>query len=137
MPLECSSAIHYFSRCSMGGNMAFFNSSERENYSNGHERLFGLTKLEVLELWGTDRFSDNEFLSMLNLNDFINLKELDLSVNKLRSLGTIYGLKNLKVLNLRYNYFNNSIFSSLHGLSSLKSLDLSWNELKGTIQMKG
>ncbi|CAI9766407.1 unnamed protein product [Fraxinus pennsylvanica] len=74
---------------------------------------------------------------MLDLNDFINLRELDLSDNKFRSLGTIYGLKNLKVLNLQSNFFNNSIFSSLHGLSSLKSLDLSYNELKGTIQMKG
>ncbi|CAA2966837.1 LRR receptor-like serine threonine- kinase GSO1 [Olea europaea subsp. europaea] len=110
--------------------------SNREIYGNSRERLFGLTKLEVLNFASNHGIIDGDILLVLNLNDFINLKELDLSQNKLRSLGTIYGLKYLKVLNLQSNYFNNSIFSSLHGLSSLKSLDFSYNKLKGTIQMK-
>ncbi|CAA3015967.1 Hypothetical predicted protein [Olea europaea subsp. europaea] len=67
-----------------------------ENEGNG--RLFGLTKLEVLHIWGTDWFGDNDILSMLNLKDFTNLKELDLSQNKARSLGTIFGVSSHFVL---------------------------------------
>ncbi|KAK9185586.1 hypothetical protein WN943_025942 [Citrus x changshan-huyou] len=46
-------------------------------------------------------------------------------------------LKDLKVLFLDNNYFNNSIFSSLGGLSSLKRLSLASNELNGSIDIKG
>ncbi|CAA3014515.1 LRR receptor-like serine threonine- kinase GSO1 [Olea europaea subsp. europaea] len=113
-----------------------YNSLRRKNYSNSHERLFGLNKLEVLDFMGNDDISNGDILSVLNLNDFINLKKLDLSDNQFRSSGTIYGPKYLKVLNLQSNSFDNHIFSSLQGLSSLTSLDLSWNELKGTIEMK-
>ncbi|CAA2981176.1 LRR receptor-like serine threonine- kinase GSO1 [Olea europaea subsp. europaea] len=109
---------------------------DRENYGNSRERLFGLTKLEVLDFMNNYGIIDDDILSVLNLNDFINLKELQLSGNGFKRLGSIYGLKYLKVLSLQSNYFNNSIFSSLHGLSSLKSLDLYNNKLKGTIQMK-
>ncbi|CAI9760106.1 unnamed protein product [Fraxinus pennsylvanica] len=113
-----------------------YNSLRRKNYGNSRERLFGLNKLEVLDFMGNNDISDGDILSVLNLNDFINLKKLDLSDNQFTSSGTIYGPKYLKVLNLQSNNFDNRIFSSLHGLSSLKSLDLSWNGLKGTIQMK-
>ncbi|CAA2956649.1 LRR receptor-like serine threonine- kinase GSO1 [Olea europaea subsp. europaea] len=110
--------------------------SEIKNYDNSRERLFGLTKLEVLDFAYNLGIIEDDILSVLNLNDFINLKELDLSYNEFRSLGTTYGLKYLRVLNLQSNHFNNSIFSSLHRLSSLKSLDLSFNGIKGTVQIR-
>lgn len=45
-------------------------------------------------------------------------------------------LAKLEVLVLYYNYFNNSILSSLKGLSSLKHLNLGGNQLQGSINMK-
>ncbi|XP_022893113.1 probable LRR receptor-like serine/threonine-protein kinase At4g36180 isoform X1 [Olea europaea var. sylvestris] len=75
----------------------------RKKFSNSSERLFGLTKLEVLDFKGNDDISNGDILSMLNLNDFINLKELDLSENQFGSSGTIYGIKSmhrLRVLKL-------------------------------------
>ncbi|XP_038695411.1 receptor-like protein 15 [Tripterygium wilfordii] len=42
-------------------------------------------------------------------------------------------LRNLELLGLSNNEFNNSILSSLHGLSSLRFLYLENNQLKGTI----
>jgi hypothetical protein len=41
-------------------------------------------------------------------------------------------LKKLENLHLRWNQYNDSIFSSLIGFSSLKSLDLSYNKLTGS-----
>ncbi|KAL2488930.1 receptor like protein 14 [Forsythia ovata] len=103
---------------------------------NRHERLSGLKKLQVLDFSSNnDDIKESDVVSVLELNDFISLKELYISDNQFRSFGTIYGLRNLKVLNLRSNAFNNNIFSSLKGLSSLESLFLSQNEIKGTVQI--
>ncbi|KAL2474044.1 receptor like protein 13 [Forsythia ovata] len=112
-----------------------FYSSSKFFETSGHERLSGLKKLQVLDFSFNGDINVSDVLSILELNDFINLRELDISYNQFRSFGTIYGLRNLKVLNLGANYFNNNIFFSLQGLSSLESLDLSWNEIKGSVQI--
>uniref|UniRef100_A0A6N2L0A1 Leucine-rich repeat-containing N-terminal plant-type domain-containing protein n=1 Tax=Salix viminalis TaxID=40686 RepID=A0A6N2L0A1_SALVM len=44
-----------------------------------------------------------------------------------------FGLRKLKILDLSYNKFNDSVLSSLSGFSTLKSLDLSGNYFTGTI----
>lgn len=46
-------------------------------------------------------------------------------------------MKNLEVLDLSLNGFNNSIFSCLSGLSSLKSLNLASNQLTGSDHSNG
>ncbi|XP_022850728.1 LRR receptor-like serine/threonine-protein kinase GSO2, partial [Olea europaea var. sylvestris] len=102
--------------------------------ADSHERLSRLSKLEILD-FSLNSVNDSDVLSVLNLNDFNSLKELDISGDQFRSLGNINGLKNLKFLSLHANNFNNSIFSSLQGLSSLKYLGLSRNKIKGSIQM--
>ncbi|KAG4143532.1 hypothetical protein ERO13_D06G194600v2 [Gossypium hirsutum] len=133
--------------------------------NQGFERLSSkLDKLENLDL------SDNHFnnsilaslselssLKSLNLannvftrsnptnesnNNWMNLKELYLEGNEIKSLGSLFhekgGMKlnKLEVLSLRLNFLNNSVFSSLVELSNLKSLDLSFNNLKGAIYTK-
>ncbi|XP_052885440.1 probable leucine-rich repeat receptor-like protein kinase At2g33170 [Gossypium arboreum] len=72
----------------------------------------------------------------------MNLKELYLGGNEIKSLGSLVqekeGMKlnKLEVLSLSHNLINNTIFSSLAELSNLKSLDLSDNELEGAIYTK-
>ena len=46
-------------------------------------------------------------------------------------------LRNLELMDLSLNMFNNSILSSLGAISSLKSLSLSDNRLKETVNMSG
>ena len=46
-------------------------------------------------------------------------------------------LKKLENLDLSWNYYNDSIFSSLTGFSSLKSVNLSDNELTGSAGFYG
>ncbi|XVE71616.1 hypothetical protein DITRI_Ditri10aG0165400 [Diplodiscus trichospermus] len=80
------------------------------------------------------------------LNNLINLKELDLSHNEIKSLGSFHdknerrsGLINLEVLALTFNILNNSILSSLGPFSKcLKHLNVNddWCGLKGSINVK-
>lgn len=46
-------------------------------------------------------------------------------------------LNNLQVLDLSYNFFNESLLSSLTGFSSLKSLNLGYNQFTTPIQPQG
>ncbi|KAG8490007.1 hypothetical protein CXB51_015916 [Gossypium anomalum] len=133
--------------------------------NQGFERLSSkLDKLENLDL-SENHFNDSILTSLselsslksLNLeynlftglnptnesnNNWMNLKELYLGGNEMKSLGSLFhekeGMKlnKLEVLSLPGNLFNNSIFSSLAELSNLKSLDLSDNELEGPIYTK-
>ncbi|CAA3001332.1 Hypothetical predicted protein [Olea europaea subsp. europaea] len=57
---------------------------------DSHERLSGLSKLEILD-FSFNSVNDSDVLSVLNLNDFNSLKELDISGDQFRSLGTING----------------------------------------------
>ncbi|KAG8490010.1 hypothetical protein CXB51_015899 [Gossypium anomalum] len=109
------------------------------NPINGIEMLSKLNNLETLDLSG-NRLGSN-ILSQLDEsnNNWMNLKELYLGQNEIKSLGSLFhgkeGMKlnKLEVLSLPVNFFNNSIFSSLAELSNLKILDLSFNKLKGAI----
>ncbi|KAK8294064.1 hypothetical protein V6Z11_D06G230100 [Gossypium hirsutum] len=136
----------------------------RSNPTNGIEMLSKLNNLETLDL--SDNRLGNNILSQLDgfaslkslrlkdcglkgtldiqgiNNNWMNLKELYLEGNEIKSLGSLFhekgGMKlnKLEVLSLRLNFLNNSVFSSLVELSNLKSLDLSFNNLKGAIYTK-
>ncbi|KAK5826824.1 hypothetical protein PVK06_021756 [Gossypium arboreum] len=134
------------------------------NPINGIEMLSKLNNLETLDLSG-NRLGNNilsqlhGFASLKSLhledcglkgtvdiqginNNWMNLKELYLGGNEIKSLGSLVqekeGMKlnKLEVLSLSHNLINNTIFSSLAELSNLKSLDLSDNELEGAIYTK-
>ncbi|PPD76800.1 hypothetical protein GOBAR_DD26273 [Gossypium barbadense] len=114
----------------------------RSNPTNGIEMLSKLNNLETLDL-SFNRLANN-ILSQLDEsnNNWMNLKELYLGGNEIKSLGSLFhekeGMKfnKLEVLSLNGNLFNNSVFSSLVELSNLKSLDLSGNQLEGAIYTK-
>ncbi|KAI5560272.1 hypothetical protein BDE02_16G036600 [Populus trichocarpa] len=94
------------------------------------------SKLSNLDL-RLNRFNnDKSILSCFNGN-LSTLKSLDLSFNGLTAESGGFKvlssrLKKLENLHLRWNQYNDSIFSSLTGFSSLKSLDLSYNKLTGS-----
>ncbi|XP_022722220.1 LRR receptor-like serine/threonine-protein kinase GSO2 [Durio zibethinus] len=101
----------------------------------------GLSSLKTL------RLSDNYLEGTVHiheLNNLTNLKNLDLSYNRIESFQpskqgneTQLRLTNLEVLNLSGNLFRNNIFSFLRGLSTLKSLHMRENQLQGSIDVKG
>jgi len=110
---------------------------EREaNLRTGFGGLAGLRNLEVLDL--SHNQLNTKIQSLLRLEDFVNLKSLNLSYNRFKSSQLDQGLKilsrlgNLEVLDLSSNLFNDNILSSLSGLSSLKYLNLADNRLKGS-----
>ncbi|KAJ9559745.1 hypothetical protein OSB04_004905 [Centaurea solstitialis] len=117
--------------------------------NTGLGRLSSLKKLEILDL-SDNRITNKTLpslgaltsLRVLNLNDnnlegyfpalgmcllWKNLEILDLSFNHMKGFDRVSLLKKLKVLNLRYNDFNESFITSLSALPMLKSLDLSYN----------
>nr|GMD63038.1 LRR receptor-like serine/threonine-protein kinase GSO1 [Ipomoea batatas]GME05430.1 LRR receptor-like serine/threonine-protein kinase GSO1 [Ipomoea batatas] len=101
--------------------------------NQGHERLSNLKRLEFLSLDGN---GISDFESVCSINDFTNLKVLDISDNTFQSFGPMKGLLNLKILKASTNRFDNSIFSSLKQFPSLKVLDLSVNDaIKGSVDM--
>ncbi|XP_040941637.1 receptor-like protein 13 isoform X2 [Gossypium hirsutum] len=126
-------------------------------HNQGTKRSSKLNKLKILDLSENKLLEKNilpylaEFTSLkilllencglqgsvdiLQLNNIKNLKELYLSSNQIESLGSLFQnkeqltLAKLEVLDLSYNYFNNSIFSSLAVLPYLKSLNIESNHL--------
>ncbi|XP_022893119.1 probable LRR receptor-like serine/threonine-protein kinase At4g36180 isoform X2 [Olea europaea var. sylvestris] len=122
-----------------------YNYLMRKKISNSSERLFGLTKLEVLDFNGNDDISNGDILSILNLNDFINLKELDLSYNQFGSSGTIYGIKSmhrLRVLKLDGIIFSSNISNMVQSLRAFSYLEHFYfrynyiNESIGTFELR-
>ncbi|XP_031111807.1 receptor-like protein 56 [Ipomoea triloba] len=100
---------------------------------SSHKRLSKLKRLEFLSLDGN---GISDFESVCSINDFTNLKVLDISDNTFQSFGPMQGLLNLKILKASSNRFDNRIFSSLKQFPSLKFLDLSVNDaIKGSVDM--
>ncbi|XP_022728809.1 LRR receptor-like serine/threonine-protein kinase GSO1 [Durio zibethinus] len=98
-----------------------------------------LGNLEILVL--SRNFFDDSIFSSSKLNSLTNLKILDLSSNRIRSLHHFQGKKtqlmiNLEVLDLSYNLLKNTTLAYLSGLSSLKSLSIGGNQLQGSIDIK-
>ncbi|XP_071734182.1 uncharacterized protein [Rutidosis leptorrhynchoides] len=97
--------------------------------STGLEKLSSLKNIEILDLGGNS-ITNGIFPS---LGALTSLKTLDLGYNELEGKFPAYGfeersmLKKLKVLNLGFNRFNESLITSLKALPSLQVLDLSHN----------
>ncbi|XP_028101572.1 receptor-like protein 15 isoform X2 [Camellia sinensis] len=104
---------------------------------SGFERLFVLSKLELLRLDGNS--FNNSILPSLGV--LSSLKTLSLSENRLNESIDVGGFERLSVLGklellrLDLNSFNNSILPSLGVLSSLKTLSLYGNRLNGSIDI--
>ncbi|KAJ6863436.1 hypothetical protein NC652_040092 [Populus alba x Populus x berolinensis] len=105
----------------------------------GSEGPSRLNKLETLDLSLNNL--NNSILS--SLKGLSSLKYLYLQGNELQGSINMKGsegpsrLNKLETLDLSLNNLNNSILSSLKGLSSLKHLYLYFNQLQGSINMKG
>uniref|UniRef100_A0A6N2N312 Leucine-rich repeat-containing N-terminal plant-type domain-containing protein n=1 Tax=Salix viminalis TaxID=40686 RepID=A0A6N2N312_SALVM len=99
-----------------------------------------LSKLEELEL----RFNKiQNFVTSTDFDSLSKLKELDLSENEIQNFVTSTGferpgsLDKLEILDLSSNRINDSSLSFLKGLSSLKHLNLAYNQIKGSMDIKG
>ncbi|XP_022722208.1 receptor-like protein 12 [Durio zibethinus] len=103
--------------------------------------LSQLSSLKDLYLAG-NLFTGSTYAN--GLNNLTNLKNLDLSSNRIESFqpskqGKEMQLRmtNLEVLDLSSNLFKNDTFAFLSGLSSLKSLNMGDNQLQGSIDIEG
>ncbi|TYH49592.1 hypothetical protein ES332_D10G147700v1 [Gossypium tomentosum] len=154
--LSSLSKVSSLKSLSLAGNDLFTGS----NRTNEIKLLSRLNSLEILDLSRTNM--TNNFLSYLggfsslrtlclqgnnlqgtlHLQDFYNLKKLDLSQNRIESLQSSYGsgrhlkLISLEEIDLSSNLFNNNIFAELSGFLNLKSLNIRWNQLNGSIDVK-
>jgi len=122
------------SYCKLGGQLfktALADATElRTLYLSGNhliseyldEALLPLDKLVKLSV------KDCE-LTKFPVQDFIHLKELDISINKL-NLRYSYSIESLEHLDMGYNNLENISVTSFSNMSKLKSLVLSGNKLK-------
>ncbi|KAK8548493.1 hypothetical protein V6N12_061405 [Hibiscus sabdariffa] len=112
---------------------------EGSSHRNGFQWLSRLSNLEILDLSGNSLKNN----IMLHMKGLTSLKTLSLSSNLLKGKllhiqdGTHLELVNLEELDLNDNLFRNNTFSFLKGLSSLKSLNMQWNDLQGSLDIKG
>ncbi|KAH7861324.1 hypothetical protein Vadar_024601 [Vaccinium darrowii] len=112
------------------------NELEGSSNSDSFGGLAGLRNLEVLDL--SLNSLNTTIKSLLRLKDFVNLKSLNLSYTSIKGFELFQGfetlsrLRNLEVLDLSFNEFNDSVLPSLSGLSSLKYLYLADNHLEGS-----
>ncbi|KAG4113191.1 hypothetical protein ERO13_D13G208066v2 [Gossypium hirsutum] len=120
-------------------NHSFMNKLEILDLSNnkllGNNILPYLAEFTSLKTLLLDNCGLQGSIDISELNSLKNLKELHLSDNQIESLGSLFQRKRqlrlakLEVLDLSFNYLNNSIFSSLAALPHLKSLNLESNLL--------
>ncbi|XVE80984.1 hypothetical protein DITRI_Ditri15bG0025800 [Diplodiscus trichospermus] len=133
--LSSLSKISSLKSLSLAGNDLFAGS----NHNNDLKWLSRLSGLETLDLSYNSLIS-NGFL--LHLGNLSSLSALFLSGNELEGTVHLEGggrqarLINLQVLDLSYNFLNNSILTDLSGLSNLRSLKLRGNQLNGSIDIK-
>ncbi|GFY85743.1 receptor like protein 45 [Actinidia rufa] len=119
-----------FERLSTLKNLEVLDLSRNEFNNSVLSSLSGLSHLKYLDLGLNDLKGLDHFNK---LDDFISLKELDLSDNYIEVFEPIQGLE---ILRLSVNYLNNSILASLRGFSTLKYLDLSSNLLTGSLHVQ-
>ncbi|XP_052198851.1 receptor-like protein 9a isoform X2 [Diospyros lotus] len=98
------------------------------------EKLHKLTNLEDLDL-SSNEINNSKILKFIG--EIPSLKSLYLYGNKLTNLNQESKLANLEVLNLAGNSITNIIWSSLMGFPSLKILDLRWNYINESISNQG
>ncbi|XVF29494.1 hypothetical protein REPUB_Repub15cG0125700 [Reevesia pubescens] len=104
------------------------------NHPEGFGKLSKLRHLEMLDL-SYNYFNDSTLSSLTKIS---SLKSLNLAGNYLtgsnhpEGFGKLSKLRHLEMLDLSYNYFNDSTLSSLTKISSLKSLNLAGNYLTGS-----
>ncbi|MBA0779876.1 hypothetical protein Gotri_004062 [Gossypium trilobum] len=151
--IEKLSKLRHLQNLSLAGNDLFTGS----NLTDDIKLLSRMNSLEILDLSRTNM--TNNYLSYLGgfsslrsltlqgnylqgtveIEDFYNLKKLDLSQNGIETLQSSYGsgrLINLQELDLSYNLFDNNILAELGGCLNLKSLNLRGNRLIGSIDVK-
>ncbi|KAH9715309.1 Receptor-like protein 1 [Citrus sinensis] len=101
-----------------------------------------------LSLNYTERLNyyDGTSASLMNMSlfhPFEELQSLDLSGNGFagiyenRAYDSFGSLKQLKMLNLGFNYFNDNILPYLNTLTSLTTLILNWNSIEGSRTKQG
>ncbi|TYI48368.1 hypothetical protein E1A91_D13G243600v1 [Gossypium mustelinum] len=128
-------------------NHSFMNKLEILDLSNnkllGNNILPYLAEFTSLKTLLLDNCGLQGSIDISELNSLKNLKELHLSDNQIESLGSLFQRKRqlrmakLEVLDLSFNYLNNSIFSSLAALPHLKSLNLESNLLIQSTYIQG
>ncbi|MBA0664303.1 hypothetical protein Goklo_004334, partial [Gossypium klotzschianum] len=151
--IEKLSKLRHLQNLSLAGNDLFTGS----NLTDDIKLLSRMNSLEILDLSRTNM--TNNYLSYLGgfsslrsltlqgnylqgtveIEDFYNLKKLDLSQNGIETLLSSYGsgrLINLQEIDLSYNLFDNNILAELGGCLNLKSLNLRGNRLIGSIDVK-
>ncbi|KAB2062443.1 hypothetical protein ES319_A10G152300v1 [Gossypium barbadense] len=151
--IEKLSKLRHLQNLSLAGNDLFTGS----NLTDEIKLLSRMNSLEILDLSRTNM--TNNYLSYLGgfsslrsltlqgnylqgtveIEDFYNLKKLDLSQNGIETLQSSYGsgrLINLQEIDLSYNLFDNNILAELGGCLNLKSLNLRENRLIGSIDVK-
>ncbi|XP_012455801.2 receptor-like protein 15 [Gossypium raimondii] len=154
--LSSLSKVSSLKSLSLAGN-DLFTGSNRTNEIKLLSRLNSLEKLDLSRTNMTNNFlsylggfsslrtlclQGNNLQGTLHLQDFYNLKKLDLSQNRIESLQSSYGsgrhlkLISLEEIDLSSNLFNNNIFAELSGFLNLKSLNIRWNQLNGSIDVK-
>ncbi|MBA0785738.1 hypothetical protein Gotri_028239 [Gossypium trilobum] len=106
------------------------------------KRLIGLSFYS--EEWFQGEKLKDRYLNASLFLPFVELKRLYLSGNAIAGCVENEGfgklsstLNNLKILDLSYNYLNDSILLSLSELSSLRYLDLSYNRIEGSSHSRG
>ncbi|XP_052477811.1 receptor-like protein 13 isoform X3 [Gossypium raimondii] len=151
--IEKLSKLRHLQNLSLAGNDLFTGS----NLTDEIKLLSRMSSLEILDLSRTNM--TNNYLSYLGgfsslrsltlqgnylqgtveIEDFYNLKKLDLSQNGIETLQSSYGsgrLINLQEIDLSYNLFDNNILAELGGCLNLKCLNLRGNRLIGSIDVK-
>ncbi|KAG6632839.1 hypothetical protein CIPAW_12G006600 [Carya illinoinensis] len=104
----------------------------------GWERVTCNSTTDVDFYFKRVKYEGRWLLNVSLLEPFKELRSLDLSFNVIdgciqdEGFEKLSTLKNLEILNLGYNFFDdNSILQSLGAITSLKTLNLSWNKLEG------
>ncbi|XVF29493.1 hypothetical protein REPUB_Repub15cG0125600 [Reevesia pubescens] len=137
--VECNLTTRRVTKLSLGGS----NMKGEERYLNilslGGSNMKGEERyLNILSLGGSNMKGDGWYLNASLFLPFEELRSLVLVGNEIvgcvenEGFGKLSKLRHLEMVDLSYNYFNDSTLSSLTKISSLKSLNLAGNSLTGS-----